>query len=116
MLPVRHKAEHAVLLLIEFCGKAAKGQNMDDLLRGVPYTDHEAGYTYFRGADFIEYLKRNHGPRLDERVVYKYLREWGVKHDFKVLKGKGTNYWAVPWQEEDEQKEEFDKPKGEQEM
>lgn len=106
-----------IFQLTEFCTRRAKGEAIEDLLRGVPYTDTKEGRVYFRAADFIEYLKRHSvGLRLSEREVYSWLRRKSVQHHFKILSGRGTNFWSVAWESTDVQTEPSKVPSKEESM
>jgi hypothetical protein len=82
--------------LARFCTSKARGKSMDELLLGRPYTDPVDGRTYFAAADFLQYLQQHRINGINEKELYRWLRDRDVEHHFKSFKGKGINCWSIP--------------------
>jgi hypothetical protein len=80
--------------LARFCTSKARGKSMDELLLGKPYTEDRR--TYFAAADFLQYLQQHRVTGINEKELFRLLRERGVDHHFKMLKGKEIICWSVP--------------------
>lgn len=93
--------------LSRFCTSRVVGKSLDELLQGKPFT--ESGRTYFCSSDFLGYLSNHRMSGVSEREMFRILRKKGVEHHFKIIKGKGLNYWSVP--AFDAQNEDFDVPR-----
>ncbi len=94
--------------LEQFCTNRAPANSEDEILLGKPW--HEDGRTYFRGADLFKYLEQQRFRDVRGPQVYAVLKQdKDCKHHFKLLRGKGVNYWSVPSFEQ--QQEDFKTPK-----
>lgn len=83
--------------LEKFCTARAAGKALDELLMGRPYTDVEAGRSYFVAAAFVAYCIQHRFPnRINEREAYLMLRDAGLEHHRSEMKGKMVSYWSVP--------------------
>ena len=91
--------------LHQFCTTNVAGA-IDEVMMERPFTAD--GKTYFRSADFINYLRRKGINRVDPKELYQWLRSIEGAHTFKNLKGKGVNLWVVD--AFSEQTEPFDPP------
>jgi len=96
-----------ILLLQKFCTGRAVGKALDEILRGVPYTEN--GRTMFISTDFLTYLRNERVDKVTEKFVYKILITIGVQQHTEVLKGRKTTYWSVP--SFSSQIEDFDVPR-----
>jgi hypothetical protein len=84
------------LHLARFCTSRVRGKSLDEILMGKPYTDAKEGRTYFVSADLFQYLAQHRFAGATEKEVFRFLRHRDVEHHFKVIKGKGVNFWSVP--------------------
>lgn len=82
--------------LQRFCTSRVRGSSLDELLLGKPYTDRESGLTYFCSTDLFQYLTQHRFTGATEREMFGWLREIKVTDHFRIIKGKGVRYWAVP--------------------
>lgn len=81
--------------LERFCTSRVQAQNRDEMLLGKPW--HNEKKHYFRMADFMAYLERNHFREFKVNKVTSILKELlKAEHGFFILKGKGVNVWIVP--------------------
>lgn len=81
-------------LLEEFCRSRAHGLSRDELLMKKPWT--EAGRTYFRFADLMEYLEQHRLHSFPERDAWMILRRHGATHGRWNVKGREVKWWSVP--------------------
>jgi hypothetical protein len=77
-----------------FCTGRVRGRSMDELLLGKPYEEH--GRIYFCSSDLMQYLAQHRFNSCSEKDVFKWLRDRGVEHHQKNIKGRHLNCWSVP--------------------
>ncbi|MBV1952730.1 MAG: hypothetical protein KUG64_11120 [Cycloclasticus sp.] len=87
---------------------SAKGDNPKDrhlLLNGQPVVqDHEQSgkAVFFRGVDFVDYLRRNRAEELKGPNLWDAMRKFGVGH-MKMRIGHGaSSVWYLPLDHKDE--------------
>ena len=99
--------------LERFCTSRVQAQNRDEILLGKPWNSDKKHY--FRMADFMAYLERNHFREFKVNKITSIFKEQlKAGHDFFLLKGKGVNVWSVP--EFSQQTEGHDVPEFEDNM
>ena len=81
--------------LDQYCTGRAMGRDKEDLLVHKTWTDPETNRTYFSATHFKQYLEQQR-MRVDEKTLWKWLRDRGATHKFFNIKGKGINTWSVP--------------------
>jgi hypothetical protein len=91
----------------KFCCGRSQARVKEEILLGKPWTD--AGITYFRLSDLLNYLGRVNFKEYKIHQISSVVRDIGGKPVFLKLKGKGTNTWSLP--EFHGQTESFDVPK-----
>lgn len=81
------------------CDLSDDGKNPDLqlLLLGNPVVAQEEGQrvVFFRGSDFIEFLKKSRGEDLKGSNLWAAMRECGVGHKRKKIKGQSIPVWYV---------------------
>lgn len=82
--------------LSDFCTSKVQGKALDEILMGKPFTDDKIKRTFFRGADFMQYLTQHRVSGVSERDLWRWLRRMEAEHHSQSLKGKNTNFWSVP--------------------
>jgi len=95
--------------LQRWCTSRVVGKHLDDLLRGLPYTDPDAGRTFFCSSDFLGYLAAHRVGGVDEKDLYTLLRPRDLDTHVGRIKGKTLTYWSIP--EFEKQTEEHAPPK-----
>lgn len=87
-------------LLEAFLMDRHAGDNMQDLLMGRPYQDHQAGRVYFRLSDLTKHLANSDFRSLTRgQITTRIRRLGGDNHFFNVPvggKGKGVNVFYIP--------------------
>jgi hypothetical protein len=83
-------------LLETFLTNRMRGKKKEDLLRGAPWEDEEAGRHYFSMAALEKFLQRE-GIRNIERSMLKYrINELKGGNESREIKGKQRGLWWVP--------------------
>jgi hypothetical protein len=84
-------------MLETFLTNRMRGKTKEDLLRGVPWEDEEAGRHYFSMSALEKFLQRE-GWRNVERPMLKYRIEklGGGNRQQMNIKGKNRGMWFVP--------------------
>lgn len=91
----------------KFCTSRAQALTLDEITLGKPFTEN--GKTSFRMADLLGFLMRNKFFEFKSPKIASMLKDAGATHDFRVLKGRGINFWIMP--EFAKQTESFEVPK-----
>lgn len=82
--------------LQRFCTSRVVGKHLDDLLRGLPFTDEKKGRTFFCSSDFLSYLQTHRVNGIDEKELYTILRPRDLETHIEKVKGKTLTFWSVP--------------------
>lgn len=83
-------------LLETFLTNRMRGKQKEDLLRGAPWEDEEAGRHYFQLAPLEKFLQRE-GVRDVNRTTLKYrIEALGGSHRQMNIKGRNRYVWWVP--------------------
>lgn len=77
----------------KFCTGRAQALSFDEIVLGKPFSS--GGRTYFRMADLMSYLAMHKFTEFKSQKVSSLLRDAGAEHDFKIIKGRGVNFWHV---------------------
>ncbi len=80
----------------KFCTSKAKALTKDEMILGKPYFDEETRRSCFRLQDLEAYLDRQRFREFKTGKIASLLKDGGAEHCFEKIKGKGTNYWALP--------------------
>ena len=81
-----------MFLLEQFCTEQSAAINREELLVGKPYS--EAGITYFRSPDLLQYFER-HRFRTNAKEAWNILRERGaITRQFKIKK-RCVRCWGI---------------------
>ena len=96
--------------LHRFCTSKVVGKHLDDLLRGLPFTDEKKHRTFFCSSDFLQYLQQHRVAGVDEKDLYKLLKPRDLEAHEHRIKGKPMTYWSIPAFQS--QTEEHDVPRG----
>jgi hypothetical protein len=100
-------------LIERFMIERAGGKSIEDLLRGLPWTENNL--TKFRSQDLMKYLDTQHFRDLNERQIWAiFRRDEKVKHGQTNVKGTLVRWWAIP--EIKQQDSDFKIPKQKEEM
>ena len=95
-------------MLEKFCTQRAQAQDLNEIVLGKPYTEN--GTTYFRMTDLLAYLQIHKFVEFKAPKIASIFRDMKAVHDFKILKGRPTNFWGI--KEFARQTEEFKIPEG----
>lgn len=95
--------------LYEFFGRAdlsSDGSDIEDrkvLLLGSPVVQSNGGQrvVYFRGSDFIDFLKKNRSEELKGSNLWMALRKIGVEHTKLRVDSSVVSVWFAPLTDED---------------
>ena len=80
-------------LLGDFLTRAT-GKSMEDVKRGIPFTEN--GYSYFKYQSFDKYLNRTKSWNLPKAKTQKMLEDvFKAKEDFPKLEEKTMRVWKV---------------------
>jgi hypothetical protein len=77
----------------KFCTGRAQALSIDEIALGKPYS--EVGRTYFRMPDLISYLNMHKFFDFKSQKIASMLRDAKAEHHFKMLKGRGVNFWSI---------------------
>jgi hypothetical protein len=85
---------------------SAEGDNIEDrksLLMGSPVVQafNNRRCVFFRGADFVDFLKKNRSEEMKGTNLWMALRKVGVKHDKLRVGGKVVPVWFLPVTDDD---------------
>ncbi len=94
--------------LDEFVQKADFGADVNDvearsmLSRGLPVVQDRDGMkvVYFRGSDFVEFLKRTRSEEMKGANLWMALKDHGVCHTRIKVQKVSTNVWYLPINED----------------
>lgn len=79
-----------------FLTNRMRGKQKEDLLRGAPWEDEDAGRHYFQLAPLEKFLQRE-GVRDVNRTTLKYrIEALGGSHRSMEIKGRNRHLWWVP--------------------
>jgi hypothetical protein len=82
--------------LEEFLTNRQRGTSREDLLRGRPWEDEEAGRHYFRLRDLSKFLEREGDKTTSRGQMTEQIKRFGGGDHFFNIKGHGVNVWWVP--------------------
>jgi hypothetical protein len=85
---------HFKELLEKYCTEWASALTWEEVHLGHPHT--EDGMVYFRLSDFVTFIHRTGHKEYKRQKVALWLRDYGAKHEFRKIGGRGINLWAVP--------------------
>lgn len=77
----------------KFCTGRAQALSIDEITLGKPFT--EKGKTYFRLPDLLAYLSMHKFYEFKSTKIASMLKDAKAEHHFKILKGRGINYWSI---------------------
>jgi hypothetical protein len=85
---------------------SSEGDNIEDrksLLMGSPVVQafNNRRCVFFRGADFVDFLKKNRSEEMKGTNLWMALRKVGVKHDKLRVGGKVVPVWFLPVTDDD---------------
>ena len=84
-------------LLGEFLTNRQRGESIEDILRGRPWEDQEAGRHYFQLKDLDRFIKREGGDKdLTRGQITSSIKKLGGDSKFLTIKKSGRNCWWVP--------------------
>ena len=83
-------------LLEEFSTHMQSAMDQEEVLLRRPWTDEEAGRTYFRLKDFEAFLKRNKFFEYKSNIVAQRLREIDGKPVSLRVKARQVRVWSIP--------------------
>jgi len=83
-------------LLEEFSTHMQSAMDREEILLRRPWTDEEAGRTYFRLKDFEAFLKRSKFFDYRSNKIAQRLREVGGAAEQFRIKGRTVRCWSVP--------------------
>jgi len=81
-------------MLEKFCTGRAQALTMEEIVLGKPHTAD--GRTYFRMPDLLAFLSMHKFYEFKSMKIASMLKEARAEHHFKVLKGRGVNFWSIP--------------------
>lgn len=82
--------------LEEFCRHMQQAQDREEILLRRPWTDEDAGRTYFRLKDFEAFLKKNRFFELKSHKVAQRLRDINGESQVLKIRGRPVRVWSVP--------------------
>lgn len=77
----------------KFCTGRVQALSVDEIVLGKPYS--EKGRTYFRLPDLLNYLTVHKFFEFKSTKIASMLKDAGAEHHFKIMKGRGVNFWSI---------------------
>jgi hypothetical protein len=82
--------------LEEFCRFLQQAQDKEEILLRRPWTDEEAGTTYFRLRDFEGHLRKNKFFEYKSHKIAQRLRDINGESVVLKIKGRAVRVWQIP--------------------
>ena len=82
--------------LEEFCRFLQQAQDKEEILLRRPWTDEEAGVTYFRLRDFEGHLRKNKFFEYKSHKIAQRLRDINGESVVLKIKGRAVRVWQIP--------------------
>jgi hypothetical protein len=92
----------------KFCTGRAQALTIEEIVLSKPFSDK--GRTYFKIEALISFLTMHKFFEFKSVKIASMLKDAGADHHFKIMKGRGVNFWSIP--EFARQSEGFDVPQG----
>lgn len=83
-------------MLETFLTNRMRGKSKEDLLRGAPWEDEEAGRHYFTLASLEKFLQREGVRDVNRQMLKVRINDLGGQHTPKNIKGHNRSVWWVP--------------------
>lgn len=83
-----------LIFLESFCTSKTKAKHRDEMVLGKPWI--EEGRHFFRLADFMAYLERNHFKEFKLNQVASIIKEVGGETGVFEIMGRPIAYWSLP--------------------
>ena len=77
-----------------FCTGRAQALSIDEVTLGKPYT--EKNRTYFKIEALMSFLTMHRFFEFKGPKIASMLKDAGADHHFRILKGRGVNFWSIP--------------------
>ena len=82
--------------LEEFCRFLQQAHDKEEILLRRPWTDEDAGVTYFRLKDFENFLKKNKFFEYKSHRIAQRLRDINGDSTVLKIKGRSVRVWQIP--------------------
>ena len=82
--------------LEEFCRPLQQAQDKEEILLRKPWTDEEAGKTYFRLKDFEGFLRKNKFSEYKTHKIAQRLRDINGESTVIRIKSRSVRVWEIP--------------------
>ena len=82
--------------LEEFCRFLQQAQDKEEILLRRPWTDEEAGVTFFRLRDFEGHLRKNKFFEYKSHKIAQRLRDISGESVVLKIKGRAVRVWSIP--------------------
>tara|TARA_E500000318_G_C3403754_1_gene150842 strand:- start:100 stop:489 length:390 start_codon:yes stop_codon:yes gene_type:complete len=82
--------------LEEFCRHLQQAQDKEEILLRKPWTDEEAGKTYFRLKDFEGFLRKNKFSEYKTHKIAQRLRDINGESTVIRIKSRSVRVWEIP--------------------
>jgi hypothetical protein len=84
-------------LLETFLTNRMRGKTKEDLLRGAPWEDEEAGRHYFQMSPLMKFLQREGVRNVERSMIRQRILDLGGDHREQMeIKGQNRSVWWVP--------------------
>ena len=84
-------------LLETFLTNRMRGKTKEDLLRGAPWEDEEAGRHYFQMTPLMKFLQREGVRNVERPMIRQRILDLGGDHREQMeIKGQNRSVWWVP--------------------